>query len=141
MSDNVRVYVGDGGGELGLIFDSILEQHCIEQTEKLVMSIDENSDLAVTELKSTSPRGHSRRKVYQRGWKKDRERIDRGLGGVRVIIHNKNKPTLTHLLENGHRVVRGGSLLSGGHVVGHARAFPHIKKAQERALRRILGGV
>ena len=140
MRDNVRVYAGDGGGELGLVFSSILEQHCRDQAEKLVMSIDKNSDLAVAELKQTSPRGHSRRKVYQRGWKKDRDRIDRGLGGVRVVIYNKNKPTLTHLLERGHKVVMGGSLLSGGHVVGHARAFPHIKKAKEHALSRILGG-
>lgn len=135
---NVRVTADNV--ELSIVFDTFLNQCADENVDKLIKNIDAASSEAVSELKRTSPRGVTKKRPYRLGWTKKRQRIDHGLGGVFVVVYNKNKPTLTYLLEHGHRVVRGGSLLSGGHVVGHAKAYPHIDKAKEHALSRILGG-
>ncbi len=55
---------------------------------------------------------------YRRGWKIKRE--DRG-----AIVYQSSQPSLTHLLENGHDVVRNGV------KIGETRPIPHIKPAEE----------
>ena len=137
---SVRVYGTAGGGDWGVAFEAILDDIGREGADELFDRIDDVSDETLALLKSTSPRGRSR-KHYWRGWKKTKIRLDKGLGGILVTLHNDSKPTLTHLLEDGHRVVRGGPLVLGGVVVGKARAFPHIEKAEKHALARILRGL
>lgn len=59
---------------------------------------------------------------YARGWTSKRQK-----NGT-VYVYNKTDYNLTHLLENGHRIV------SHGKDTGKkTRAFPHIKYAQEYA--------
>lgn len=48
------------------------------------------------------------------------------LSHIEAIIYNKNKPRLGHLLEYGHDIVRNGI------VIGHAKAYPHIKTNEEK---------
>ena len=133
-------YVGADGHELSIVFNSFLDECCEQNTDLLISRIDEASDATVQELKSTSPRGKSRKNHYWRGWTKTRKRIDRGLGGIFVVVHNKNKPTLTSLLEHGHDIVIGGTKAAGGRIVGRVKAYPHIKKAEQHALEMILRG-
>jgi hypothetical protein len=71
---------------------------------------------AVTELKAKSPVGESGR--YAAGWTKKRE-------DDRVIIHNKDRYQLAHLLEHGH-AKRGG-----GRVPGKV----HIKPVEEKTVK------
>lgn len=70
---------------------------------------------AKNRLRST-PIGHTGK--YQRGWKVKKERDG-------AIVYNASRPSLTHLLENGHDVI------SHGIKVGRARAIPHIKPVEE----------
>ena len=85
----------------------------------------------VSELRRTSPR---RSGGYANGWG---YKINRKRKGFSIIVHNKKKPGLTHLLEKGHQIVQGKG--------GRARAFPHIAPVekegniiyQERVKRRL----
>ena len=71
-------------------------------------------------LKETSPKGKGSRKGhYADGWTVTAVR--KKANAFSFVVHNRKKPGLTHLLENGH-ALRGG---------GRARAFPHIKAVEE----------
>ena len=60
-------------------------------------------------------------KKYNSGWKVKKEKDG-------AIVYQASQPGLTHLLENGHDIVRNGV------KVGEARAIPHIKPAEEVAV-------
>lgn len=60
---------------------------------------------------------------YSRGWKVKREKDG-------AVVYNASQPSLTHLLENGHDIIRNGQ------KVGRARAIPHISVAEEFANRK-----
>lgn len=71
-------------------------------------------------LKSTSPKGRGSRKGhYADGWGVSYFR--KGNGKFQFVVHNKKKPGLTHLLENGHAL----------NIGERARAIVHIKPVEE----------
>ncbi|MBS6063769.1 MAG: HK97 gp10 family phage protein [Peptostreptococcaceae bacterium] len=73
----------------------------------------------VKELKSTSPKKSGN---YAKTWtsKKNSNSVS-----YSNIVHNDKNYRLTHLLENGHATRKGG----------RTRAFPHIKQAEEKAIK------
>ena len=73
---------------------------------------------AIEEIVSKSPRSQDGGE-YAAGW--TRKRTERG-----IIIYNKNKPSITHLLENGF-ALRNGDRKSGR---------PHIRPAEETAVKK-----
>lgn len=105
-----------------------------EQQDQLDADIEGAANAARDELRRTSPfRRGSGRGHYRSGWadviRKEGEHDWWYAGaGTWAYVFNKNKPTLGHLLEYGHDIKRGDS------VVGHARAFPHIEHARQTAL-------
>ena len=88
------------------------------QVDETFMQVEEGvAKDGVQELKQTSPRrkGGGR---YARGWTYKKTKNG-------YVIHNKTDYQLTHLLENGHDIVRGGK------KVGHSPAIPHIGPVEE----------
>ncbi|MDP3059049.1 MAG: HK97 gp10 family phage protein [bacterium] len=80
----------------------------------------------VEALLSTSPQRSGK---YRRGWSIKEEE---GRGGVlRFILHNKQRPWLTHLLEHGHATRDGG----------RTKAQPHIDPAGEKIAADFLAAV
>ena len=77
------------------------------------------ADITVKRLKSTSPKGATGR--YAKSWKAKAQD-----GGQ--VVYNEKHYRLTHLLENGHDIV------SNGKKVGHAKAQPHIKPAEQEGI-------
>lgn len=59
---------------------------------------------------------------YSRGWKVKKEKDG-------AIVYNASQPSLTHLLENGHDIIKNGQ------KVGQTRSIPHISVAEEFARR------
>lgn len=102
------------GGSLSDIMKEIGAVTEIEVIEAANIAGKTASDKVVKRLKMTSPK---RKGKYARGWKVKKE------GNV-YIVYNEH-PGYTHLLENGHDVIRNGA------KVGRARAIPHIKPAEE----------
>lgn len=70
-------------------------------------------------LRNTSPRMSG---AYAKSWK-----VKSQDGGY--VVYNEKHYRLTHLLENGHDVVVNGK------KVGRAKAYPHIKPAEESGIK------
>lgn len=92
--------------------------------EEVQQAIEETSKEAVKELKNTSQKG--KRGLYKKSWKREKERFKNGF--CRTIIYS-DEYRLTHLLENGHALKRGGR------TVGSTRAFPHIKNVEVKSIK------
>ena len=107
--------------ELQVQIQKILDEYDEEVQEAVTEAAKETAKETVKLLKDTSPVGRRTAKKYKNGWKAKDE--SSASGTVSIIVHNSTNPGLTHLLENGH-VLRQG---------GRARAFPHIKPAEEEA--------
>lgn len=94
--------------------NNVLAQYTsnIDQTVDEVLS--KNATEAKKALTWNSP---ARTGKYAKSWAVKKEK-------GRYIVYNK-KPGLTHLLENGHDIIRDGR------KIGHAPAQPHIKPVEE----------
>lgn len=80
-------------------------------------------------LRGSSPKQSGK---YAKGWSYTKDR--RGYKGDQhiSIVHQKGKGyRLTHLLEKGHAIVRGGR------KVGTSPAIPHLAQAEEFAAREL----
>ena len=95
--------------------------------DRINIAAEEIATELAANLKADSPKNTGK---YSKGWKVTRD-------GNTFITHNKTRPTLTHLLENGH-MTRGGR-----RVAGKSHIAPNEQKANaafEEKVREILGG-
>lgn len=108
--------------------NKILQEYA-EDVDKAVLNVEEKvAKEAVKKLKATSPKNpKGRGRHYANDWKID-QRSKKHY--AHLIVHNKQYQ-LTHLLENGHNIVRNGK------VVGHANAQKHIKPVEEWVKREV----
>jgi hypothetical protein len=97
-----------------------LTQTIQEYTEDVSKAVDKKVSSTGTkvkrEIKQNSPRDSGE---YADGWSR---KTNRKGGSTEVTIYNKEKPSLTHLLEFGHAKV------GGGRVPG----IPHIRPAYDK---------
>lgn len=105
-----------GGGDL-------MEQitAALNATEYEVLQSSKNASSVVAKetvkaLKSSSPKNKGK---YAKGWKSKAED-----GGQ--VVYNETAPGLTHLLNNGHDVVKNGR------VIGHFKGDNHIGKVESQ---------
>lgn len=91
-----------------------------EVQEDLNSAGKETAEKVVTRLKETSPSNpYTTKKKYKNGWTYEEKK---SIGSaMEYVIYNKNKPSLTHILENGR------AKIGGGRVEG----IPHIGPAEE----------
>ena len=103
--------------------NKILQDYADDVEKAMLSAEDEVANEAVRKLKATSPTKAKGKNAghYAKSWTIDQKAKKQY---AETIIHNKDYQ-LTHLLENGHEVVRNGR------VVGHAKAQPHIKPVEE----------
>ena len=110
--------------DLTAIMRDMLKEYGEEVTTEAVEVLNDLAPEIVREVASTSPENSGE---YSKGW--TAEKASNILGEKKVIIHNAEKPTLTHLLEFGHR---GYPMKNGGRTPD-VKAYPHIAKAQKWA--------
>ena len=92
--------------------------------------IDEASKVvskeAVNKLKASSPKGKGKKSGrYAKGW--STKKVDNT-----TVVYNRTDYQLTHLLENGHDIVRNGK------KVGHFSGIKHIKPVEEEVQERMV---
>ena len=98
-----------------------LEAFCTEYVEDLEDQAREDIDAAAKvcegKLHDTSPRKTG---GYAGGWTTTDD--SEGSFGYAVVVHNKKKPGLAHLLSKGHALRNGGFKAGDGHVEAAADA-------------------
>lgn len=113
MKVGVRMDINDFAKEINkqlALYSNFVEEE-IDAVAKEV------ADKAVTKLKQTSPVGdYTGGGQYASGW-----RVKKVRGAY--VVHNAEKPQLTHLLEKGHATINGG----------RTRTIPHIKKVEDES--------
>lgn len=111
--------------KIGDLVESIrgeLEDYASEVAGDVKEAVKEAAKAAVKEVKAKSPKDSG---AYRKGW--GQVKVSETAGSIVVVVRNKKRYYLTHLLENGHA-------LKGG---GRTRAYPHIKPAEELAEREL----
>lgn len=103
--------------------NKILTDYCKDVDTSVIGVEAEVASDAVKKLKQTSPKKKKGKKAghYAKSWDIDKKSKT---NYAETIIYNKDYQ-LTHLLENGHDIIRNGK------VVGHADPQPHIKPVEE----------
>ena len=90
---------------------------------------DECADELKEELKKTSPR---KRGKYAKAWKV--KNLSNGRLNYANVVYNP-RGQLTHLLENGHALRRGGR------SIGIVKAYPHISPAENKIKKKYENGI
>lgn len=101
-----------------------LEGYTSDITQRTYVAVEQVGEETKNELGQISPTGNRKKKKYKKSWKVKKNKKDH------VIVHN-TEYRLTHLLEKGH-AKRGG---------GRTRAFPHIIKAEQKAIRNLIAEI
>lgn len=97
--------------------------------EVLYDSMQNVADEAVKELKSVNKfasDGHPTGE-YSKSWDKVEQQTSRLAKSV--IVYNEEHYRLTHLLENGHALKRGGR------TIGSVKAYPHIYPVEQKVVK------
>lgn len=109
------------------VLTELLNEYGDDVYEVLEKSVDDVVHDAVYSLRSVnhfSDKGHPSG-AYAASWTNEEVATKKRLV-TKQIVYNEEHYRLTHLLENGH-VVKNGT----GRVLGHAPAYPHIKKVED----------
>ena len=124
------------GAELTQVVRGMLEDYGDEVRQKTEATLAKLGPEIASQVRDNSRQFKGTGK-YAQGWTSKTE-IDLK-GTVKEIVYNSAQPTLTHLLEYGHR---GFPLRDGGRT-DDVKAYPHItpvyKKAIDEAVKRIEG--
>lgn len=99
-------------GEIALA----VQEYTQDVSEAIEKKVDTTAKAIVDELKITSPKDTGK---YAKGWTSKKSTKD---GEYKQIVHNKDKPSLVHLLEFGHATMDGG----------RTEAQPHVQPAYEK---------
>ena len=108
--------------DLAKAVNEVLEEYGREVETTVAKVIPDVAQDTARQLNSSSP---SLTGEYASGWTETQ--TTSSLGKVTVNVYNEKKPTLTHLLEYGHALVRGGR------TVGNVRARKHIQNRSDYA--------
>ena len=112
--------------DLGAVVAQTLEEFSEEVAVQVRENVDAVAKQAARELKNTSPKKTGE---YAKGWSKRTIYYKRGRYVVQA--YNRKKPSLTHLLEYGHKTLDGKTV----------PAKQHIRPVAEKATRDLLNGI
>ena len=97
-----------GSDGLAAAVSEAAESLCVEIDESMV---EQMSDAGVRAADLLKERSRKRTGAYAQGWTPD---VVVDQHGVTVVVYNKKKPGLAHLLEKGHAKAGGGRVAGDG---------------------------
>ena len=103
-----------GSDDLVAAVTEAAESLCVDVDEDMVERLDEAGTSAAQLLRE---RSRKRTGAYAKGWQPD---VVVNQHGVTVVVHNKKKPGLAHLLEKGHAKAGGGRVAGDGIIAAVA---------------------
>lgn len=103
-----------------------LKQYSDDLNAEIKLDTKQVAQEAVKQLKATSPK---RTGAYAKSWTQ-KESV-KGQNVSKRVIYNKDHYRLTHLLENGHIIVKKGR------AAGRVDGTPHIRPAEELAIKQL----
>lgn len=103
-----------------------LSAYSDEITDSIKEDVKKTAKECVDEIRGKSPADSG---IYKKGWKSKVTYESRN--DIRMEIYNSKKPTLTHLLENGHAKINGGRV----------EGVPHARPAEENAVKKLEGRI
>lgn len=106
--------------ELNTAIMEILDEYADNITESTKKAVVKVAEIA---KKETQAGANVRTGKYRSGWAVKKDTTSRLR--TEAVVYNRTRYQLAHLLEKGH-ALRGG---------GRAAAFPHIKPAEENAIK------
>lgn len=127
MSNSIKI---DGIAEA--IAQSV-KQYTAEVAEEIDEEVTRAGKALAKEIK-TSNKTPELSSKYKKGWTAKKTK---GNSRSTSLVHNKNKPQLTHLLENGHAKVGGGRVAAIPHI---KPAWDAIEKEYEENIEKIIKG-
>ena len=136
MSANGKVTI-DGTGSQGeraleIAITSAVENSFVGIRDELKRDMEDAAKVGIDTLKSLSPyRAGSGRGHYRAGWRSKMEEKDFNYS---VVVFQRNKPSLTWLLERGHNLMRWNRGHTEKRKVGWVNGIPHISKARDAML-------
>ena len=101
-----------GSDDFAQIIHDYMEEHCWDVDDEATEAAGEAGAKAARLLQERSRRHKG---TYAKGWVAEASMSETG---VEVIVYNKRKPQLTHLLEKGHEIRNRKSGPSYGRVEG-----------------------
>lgn len=104
--------------------NDILSEYSIDIQEQIEATAKSLANQAVEELKAVKGTYNIKTGKYNKGWK---VKEVKGRGYINCTIHNATNWQLTHLLENGHRLIG-----RNGQIKGRTKSFVHIKPVEEK---------
>lgn len=113
--------------DLTKIMAEMLDEYSEEVYDEAVTTMKDLAPKVVDQVRTRSPKSDNAGDHYANGWVSI-ESVDKK-GTIRFTVYNKDKPTLTHILENGHR---GYPLKNGGRTRSVA-GIKHIEPSQKWA--------
>lgn len=107
------------------LMNALFDEYGAEVISAAETAARKTSDQARQNLRSTAVGDFKNRSGrYRKGW---RASVEVSALSVSVTVYNKTDWQLTHLLEYGHQLIRGGR------SIGEVRAYPHLEKENEWA--------
>lgn len=91
----------------------ILDEYKDELTDNLLAELESAGKDAITNLKRNSPKSKNGRRHYANGWTLN---LEKSWKGIELVIYNKNKPQLTHILNDGFTMRNGQRHKGDGHI-------------------------
>lgn len=115
------------GIDLGLEIGKILKEYQGEIEKEVALSSYEVGEAVVESLHQTSPVGTDtpNRGRYAKGWTYGEAKSS--LGRINITVYNETDWQLTHLLEFGHALKRGGR------TIGQVGRYQHILQRRNLA--------